>query len=254
MIGSGSSRTRKRILAPRQRDAYAALIARRLRGEPLAYLIGEKEFYSNTFRVNRHTLIPRPETELVVERVLAITESDQPFQLLDLGTGCGAIAVSVALERPAAMVVATDISAAAIDVARDNAHQLKARNVEFRCGSWFTPIPGQRFDLVVSNPPYVESDFASRAPPEITYEPPGALYAGRDGLDAVQNIAAGAGDSLYAGGRLLIEHGPGQARAVATILNAHGLVTDACHKDLAGRGPADRSPFTQLKTESPWLP
>lgn len=224
----------ERILAPKQEHHYASLIARRLRGEPMAYLLGTREFYDNKFVVNRHTLIPRPETELIVERVLHHTERDQPFQLLDLGAGCGAIGLSIALERPNAMVIATDISAAALEVARTNAHRLKIRNVEFRCGSWYTPVPGQQFDIVVSNPPYVESGSPIFEKHTTRFEPKNALAAGQDGLDAIQPIAAGASDALYPGGRLLVEHGATQGYAVNVIFTAHGLTVHGCHSDLAG--------------------
>ncbi len=225
----------ERILAPQQELKFAALLARRLRGEPLAYLTGERDFYEHRFRVNRHTLIPRPETEVIVERVLALTDADQPFQLLDLGTGCGPIALSIALKRPNAMIVATDVSDKALDVARANAHRLRVPNVEFCTGSWYACVPGRRFDIVVSNPPYVERDPETPIDPGLRYEPPLALFAGRDGLDGVQAVAGGALDALYPGGTVLLEHGAGQAHAVGVILSAHGLAVEGCHKDLAGR-------------------
>ena len=224
----------ERILAPKQEHHYSSLLARRLRGEPMAYLVGAREFYENRFVVNKHTLIPRPETELLVERVLKLTDSDQPFQLLDLGTGCGAIGLSIALERPNAIIIATDISAAAIEVARTNAHRLQVRNVEFRCGSWYTPVPGIQFDIVVSNPPYVESGSPILQKPGTRFEPQNALAAGPDGLDCIQAIAAGAPDALYPGGSLLVEHGATQGYAVNVIFSAHGLTVLACHRDLAG--------------------
>lgn len=224
----------ERILAPNQQQDYASLIARRLRGEPLAYLTGEREFYNHRFMVNRHTLIPRPETEGIVQRVLELTEPDQPFQLLDLGTGSGAIGISIAAERPAAVIVATDISAAALDVARNNAQQLKIRNIEFRCGSWFSPVPGQRFDIVVSNPPYVETANGPAHAPELRFEPPNALIAGADGMDAINQIASGIPDALYPDGVFLVEHGATQAYPVATALRNNGLKVICCHKDLAG--------------------
>ncbi|MEM1263001.1 MAG: peptide chain release factor N(5)-glutamine methyltransferase [Pseudomonadota bacterium] len=235
----------ERILAPVQEKAFATLLARRLRGEPLAYLTGERDFYEHRFRVNDATLIPRPETELLVERVLELTEPDQPFQLLDLGTGSGVIGISIALARPNAVVVATDVSDAALDVAKLNGQQLKASNIEFRSGSWFAPVPGQRFDFVVSNPPYVAAGSPYLNDPALGFEPLGALVAGNDGLDAVQAIVAGIGDALYPGGRLLIEHGHDQAYAIGVIAKAHGCVVLGCHRDLAG---LDR--FSELTTES----
>ncbi len=224
----------EKILAPGQERKFASLIARRLRGEPLAYLTGEREFFGYRFNVNRHTLVPRPETELIVERVLELTEEDQPFQLLDLGTGSGAIGLSIARERPNSVVVATDISAAALDVARENAHKLRVQNVEFRCGSWFLPVPGQRFDIVVSNPPYVEAIGGPADRASLRFEPPNALIAGADGLDAIQAIASGVHESLYPGGRVLIEHGASQAVSVENILRGNRLEVVGCHKDLSG--------------------
>ncbi|MEL7537315.1 MAG: peptide chain release factor N(5)-glutamine methyltransferase [Pseudomonadota bacterium] len=235
----------ERILAPLQERNFAALIARRLRGEPLAYLTGEREFYRHRFRVNRHTLIPRPETELIVERVLTLTEPEQPFQLLDLGTGSGVIGLSIAKARPNAVVVATDVSADALEVAKANAHRLKAGNIEFRLGSWFSTVPGQRFDIVVSNPPYVATSSPYLADPALTFEPNEALEAGIDGLDALQAITAGAPDALYPGGRLLLEHGHDQAYAVSVLARAHGMTVVRCYTDLSG---LDR--FTEITVEN----
>lgn len=222
------------ILSPASEHTYSTLLARRLKGEPIAYLLGQREFYGHQFGLSRDTLIPRPETEVLVERILDETEADQPFQLLDLGTGCGTIGLTIAKERPNSVVVATDASAAALDVARANAQQLKIANVEFREGSWFVPVPGQRFDWVVSNPPYVESNYDLELSPDLLYEPRQALLAGPDGLAAIQEIAAGVGSALYPGGRVLIEHGAGQAYAVNVLLKAHGLQVESCMKDLAG--------------------
>ena len=224
----------ERILSPHQERGFAALIARRLRGEPLPYLTGEREFFRHRFHVTPATLIPRPETELLVERILELTEPDQPFQLLDLGTGSGAIGVSIAIARPNAVVVATDISEAALEVARTNAQRLKVGNIEFRRGHWYSTVPGQRFDFVVSNPPYVAASSPYLADPALTFEPAAALIAGTDGLDAIQAIAAGASDALYPSGRLLVEHGFDQAYAVSVLAKAHGLCVVDCHPDLAG--------------------
>ena len=234
----------ERILKPQQERSFAALIARRLRGEPLAYLTGEREFFCHRFQVTRDTLIPRPETELLVERVLELTDADQPFQLLDLGTGSGAIGISVAKARPNAVVVATDVSEAALSIAKTNAQHLKAGNIEFRRGNWYATVPGQRFDFVVSNPPYVAASSSCLADPALGFEPAEALVAGTDGLDAIQVIAAGAADALYPGGRLLIEHGFDQAYAVSVLARAHGLSVVDCHVDLAG---LDR--FSELTME-----
>ena len=235
----------ERILSAHQEHDFAALIARRLRGEPLAYLTGEREFFQHSFKVTHATLIPRPETELLVERVLALTDADQPFQLLDLGTGSGAIGISIAKARPNAVVVAVDVSADALSVAQTNAQQLKAGNISFRRGSWFAAVPGQRFDFVVSNPPYVAAASPYLSDPALQFEPQEALVAGADGLDAIQPIIAGTGEALYPGGRLLIEHGHDQAYAIQVLAKAHGLYIENCHRDLAGM---DR--FSEITLES----
>lgn len=224
----------ERILSRVNERRYSGLLARRIKGEPIAYLLGYRDFYKHRFVVNSHTLIPRPETELLVERVLELTDADQPFQLLDLGTGSGVIGVSIAAMRPNSVVVATDVSEHALGVARLNADRLKTANIEFRAGSWFSPTPGQRFDLVVSNPPYVEDGFDGVSGTDLQFEPPNALLAGTDGLDALQAIAAGLPDALYPGGRVLLEHGASQSYAVSVLLQAHGLRVITCHKDMAG--------------------
>ncbi len=225
----------ERILSPVSERAYSALLARRIKGEPIAYLLGNREFYGYSFLVNPSTLIPRPETELIVSTVLDATEPEQPFQLLELGTGCGAIGLTIARERPNAMVIATDISAGALRVARANAQRLKVANVEFREGSWFVPVPGQQFDWVVSNPPYVESTYDLELSPDLLFEPRDALLAGPDGLEAIQQIAEGVSAALYPGGRVLLEHGAAQAYAVSVLLKGHGLSVTRCLKDLARR-------------------
>jgi release factor glutamine methyltransferase len=224
-----------RPLPAAQRARIEALVARRRGGEPIAYLTGEREFWSMAFKVTPDVLIPRPETELLVERALARLPADAAWTLADLGTGCGAVALAIARERRRARVLATDRSAAALEVARANAARLGLARIEFRHGEWCTPLAGERPDLIVSNPPYVRADDPHLGEGDLRYEPRTALDGGRDGLDAIRAIARGARERLRPGGWLLLEHGYDQAEAVAQILRSEGYREIAGHRDLAGR-------------------
>lgn len=215
---------------------YESLVARRLAGEPMAYLVGYREFMSREFIVEPGVLIPRPETELLVETALAelAGRNIASPRILDLGTGSGAIAVSLALARPDAVVVATDDSAAALDVARRNAQALGA-NLTFLQGSWFEALTGQAgFDLIVSNPPYIHSGDAHLNEGDLRFEPLAALSDGADGLSALAHIAAGARSWLRPEGALWMEHGHDQAAAVRRLLLAAGFTRVNSHIDLAG--------------------
>lgn len=217
----------ERSLAPELEQRFHALAARRRAGEPVAYLVGRQEFYSLDFEVSPAVLIPRPETELLVELALA----RKPASVLDLGTGSGAIALAIKRNLPAARVIATEASAAALAVARRNAvgHALA---VEFRHGRWFEPLAGERFDLIVSNPPYVAAGDPHLA--SLAFEPREALVSGADGLDAIREIAREAAGFLHDGGWLLLEHGIGQDDAVRSLLGAAGLEAVQTWPDLAG--------------------
>ena len=208
---------------------FAALAARRARGEPVAYLVGEKEFYGLALRVEPSVLIPRPETELLVELALA----RNPASVLDLGTGSGAVALAIRRHLPGARMVAVDSSAEALALARDNARRL-GLEVEFREGAWFAPVAGERFDLVVSNPPYVAEGDSHLDEGDLRFEPRAALVAGVDGLDAIRQIARGAPPHLKPGGWLLLEHGIGQDDKVRAILARAGLEDVATWPDLSG--------------------
>jgi release factor glutamine methyltransferase len=208
-------------------QAFAGFVARRAAGEPIAYIVGHKEFYGIDLLVNPAVLIPRPETELLVE--LALREGFST--LLDLGTGSGAIAIALKRQRPKARVVAVEASAAALTVAQRNAARL-GLGVDFRHGEWFGPLAGERFDIVVGNPPYVaEGDPHLEA---LRYEPAGALVSGADGLTAIRQIVARAPEHLAPGGGLFIEHGLGQDEAVRQVFLAAGLETVASWPDLSG--------------------
>lgn len=207
-------------------ELFQQYVERRKRGEPVAYILGRQEFYGLELAVNPAVLIPRPETELLVDLALQLDFSS----VVDLGTGSGAIALAIKRQRPNARVVATDSSAAALVVARRNAvkHGLE---VEFRHGRWLEPLAGERFDLIVANPPYVTvGDHHLR---QLGYEPQMALVGGADGLDHIREIAAAAPGHLLPGGRLLVEHGMGQERAVRAVLDQAGLEDIGNWPDLA---------------------
>jgi release factor glutamine methyltransferase len=208
------------------------LIARRRQGEPIAYLTGRREFWSLHLTVSPATLVPRPETELLVERALARIPLEATWSVADLGTGSGAIALAIASERPRCRVVATDISPAALAIARANAARLNLA-VDFRLGDWLAALANETFELLVSNPPYVASGDPHLA--ALRHEPIAALAAGPDGLDAIRAIAAAARASLKPGGWLLLEHGYDQAAAVGALLRERGYDAVRCYVDLAGR-------------------
>jgi release factor glutamine methyltransferase len=223
----------ERAVEPDAVGRYRALIERRARGEPLAYLTGIREFWSLPLRVSRAVLVPRPETELLVERALALRAVSEG-RVVDLGTGSGAIALALARERPHWLVTATDISMEALAVARANAAELQLTGIDFRQGSWFAPLGGARFDLIVSNPPYVAADDAVLEDPALAHEPRLALTPGADALRCLREIARDAPQHLEPGGWLLLEHGAAQAAAVRQELVLAGCRSVRSHRDLAG--------------------
>jgi release factor glutamine methyltransferase len=219
-------------LDPDASKRFLSLVARRASGEPMPYITGEREFWSMNLMVTPATLVPRPETEILVERALMLIGRTATLRILDLGTGSGAIALALARERPLCEIVATDLSADALAVARQNARQLDIANVSFACGDWIDPVKGQQFDLIVSNPPYIAETDADLA--RLRHEPLSALSAGTDGLDAIRRIAATAGGVLVGGGRLLLEHGSTQREAVAAVLQTNGWSQIEFFDDYAG--------------------
>lgn len=226
-------------------------LARRARGEPLAYLTGLREFWSLPFQVTPDVLVPRPETEEVVSRALALGGEADTRTLVDLGTGSGCIALAIAHERPAWSVTATDASPTALRVAQGNALALGLSRVEFIEGRWYAPLAGRRFDLITSNPPYVAADDGALDDPALRHEPRMALTPEGDGLAALRHIVEGAPRHLRQDGWLVLEHGAGQGPAVAEMLVARGFRHVRCAPDLAGR---DRVTSAQWPLSTAGLP
>jgi len=214
---------------------FEALVARRVAGEPVAYITGRRGFWRFDLAVTPATLIPRVETELLVELALARLPQDRELRIADLGTGSGAIALALAHERPRARVVATDASDAALAVALSNANALGIDNIDFRRGDWLEPLAGEHFDLIASNPPYLASDDPHLGAGDLRHEPVSALASGREGLDAIRVIVGDAPAHLVTDGWLLLEHGLEQGRAVRGLLHTAGFVDIATEHDLEGR-------------------
>lgn len=213
---------------------FHALIERRAEGYPVAYLTGRREFWSLECRVNSHTLIPRPETEALVEAALARIPPDDARDILDLGTGSGAIALALAKERPASRITATDISPEALAVARENTAAARLTNICFIESDWFSELERQHFHFIVSNPPYVESDYGGFTTGEIRFEPRLALDGGPAGLDAIRRIIPAARRHLQPGGWLILEHGHRQAEAVCELFLAAHYSDPHTLQDMAG--------------------
>jgi release factor glutamine methyltransferase len=218
-----------------RRAAYALLVEARRAGRPVAYLVGRREFWSLDLAVSPAVLIPRAETELLVELALAKIAPGRAAVVADLGTGSGAIALALARERPLARVLATDASAQALDVARANAQRLGIGNVEFAQGDWCAALGERRFDVIVSNPPYIEATDPHLARGDLRFEPAAALASGADGLDAIRAIAAGARERLNGGGWLLLEHGYDQGERVRDLLSARGYLAVSTARDVEDR-------------------
>jgi release factor glutamine methyltransferase len=216
-----------------ERASFEHLLARRMAGEPVAYILGCKEFWSLRLSVNDAVLVPRPETELLIERALTL-EPATALHALDLGTGAGAIALALAHERPHWLITATDVSEAALALARTNAAALGLARVEFLCGSWFEPLAGRRFQCILSNPPYVAADDPALLAPNLRHEPRIALSPGVDAFAALRLVIRAAPAHLARGGWLLLEHGATQADEVARELVVRGFRHVRSQRDLAG--------------------
>ena len=225
-------------------DAFFALAKRRRAGEPVAYLTGVREFWGLLLAVSPAVLIPRPETETLVELALTGLAQDRSLRVLDLGTGSGAIALAIANERPRAAVLAIDSSPDAVAVAASNARRLGLANVEVRQGDWYQGLSAEHFDLVAANPPYVAAADPHLGEGDVRFEPRSALTPGGDGLAALRTIVAGARRYLVTGGTLVVEHGYDQSEAVRALFAAAGFVDTVAARDLAGipRVVAGRAP------------
>lgn len=225
-------------LSPDLYQAYMALARRRRDGEPVAYLTGMREFWGLCLRVTPDVLIPRPETETLVELALARLRKDRALRVLDLGTGSGAIALAIAHERPQVQVLATDVSSDALDVARENAQRLGLGNAEFFKSDWYERVAigwrGGKFDLIASNPPYVAAADPHLEEGDVRFEPERSLTPGGDGLGAIRKILAGARERLVPGGTLAVEHGYDQSEMVREMFAAAGFGEIVAARDLSG--------------------
>ncbi|HET9405348.1 MAG TPA: peptide chain release factor N(5)-glutamine methyltransferase [Burkholderiales bacterium] len=238
-------------LTEAQRAGYLAWVERRRSGEPVAYLTGSREFYGLALRVTPAVLIPRPETELLVEAALERIPADQVCRVLDLATGSGCVAVAIAKHRPRAQITATDVSSAALAIARENAAR-HGVSIEFFESDWFAALAGRKFDLIVSNPPYVAEGDPHLDSGDLRFEPRSALAAGLAGLDSIEVIVEQAVRHLASGGQLLFEHGYDQGPCSRTRLAAAGFLDIATRRDLAGiervsGGGFDGAPGQKLK-------
>jgi release factor glutamine methyltransferase len=222
-------------LTHQQLAAFSDLIKQRQQGTPIAYLKGTREFWSRDFTVTPDVLIPRPDTELLIELSLELFTKNQAVKIIDLGTGSGIIAVTLAAERPDAFITAVDASLAALSIAKHNARQHGLINIEFHQSDWFTNVPKSLFDLVISNPPYIDSDDEHLKQGDVRFEPKNALIAKDHGLSDIQIIADKARNYLKPAGHLLVEHGYNQAPQVQAIFNALAYDKVQSYQDLSGQ-------------------
>jgi len=214
--------------------AFMTLLERRQRGEPVAYLLGRQGFWTLDLQVAEHTLIPRADTELLVESALQLADASSTLKVLDLGTGTGALALALASERPLWAVTGVDRIESAVALAQNNQRQLQLANVEFLSSHWFSALTAQRYDLIVSNPPYIADNDPHLQQGDVRFEPLSALVSGPDGLDDIRLIIAQAPSYLTANGWLLLEHGFDQASAVRELLQQAGFIDVSSQRDLSG--------------------
>ena len=235
------------ILTAPQERLFKQLVTRRQHGEPIAYILERREFWDITLRVTPATLIPRPETELLVETALQQIPNTADWNILDLGTGSGAIALAIAKHRPSCQVTATDASEEALTVAQENAARLGLTNVIFHCGNWFAGLAGQRFEVIASNPPYVAADDPHLKQGDLRFEPSTALSAGPDGLEDIRRIIENSPRYLTSGGWLMLEHGYDQGDRIRRLLTSRGFTHVSGQEDLAG---IQRLSYGQVERES----
>ena len=217
-----------------QQESFDRLLLLRLEGEPVAYILGRREFYGLQLKVSPATMIPRPDTETLVEAALQKTPVDVPWDILDLGTGTGAVALAIAKQRPKSNVIGVDASAEALVVAIENAQSLGLTNAHFLKSDWFSDLVGQRFEVIVSNPPYIAEGDSHLTQGDLRFEPRSALVSGVDGLDDIRRIIQDAPNYLKPNGWLMLEHGYDQAQSVATLLKGNGFSQIDHAQDLAG--------------------
>jgi release factor glutamine methyltransferase len=222
-------------LQPEQLAAFSALLEQRQQGIPIAYITGNREFWSRDFQVSPDVLIPRPDTELLIELSLKLIPSDAPVKIIDLGTGSGIIAITLAAERPQAQITATDFSLAALRIARLNADKHQIANIQFYQSNWFADAPANKFDLIISNPPYIAEDDSHLLQGDVRFEPQTALCAAEQGLGDIKIIAASARNYLEPFGHLLIEHGYNQLQQVQTIFKDLHYDAVQTYADLSGQ-------------------
>ena len=237
---------RDNTLTETQHSTFMALITQRQQGIPITYLTGTREFWSRDFKVTPDVLIPRPDTELLIELSLALIPKNQSIKIIDLGTGSGIIAVTLAAERPNAQIVAIDTSLAALQIAQHNAQQQQITNIEFYQSDWFAAVPPSLFDLIISNPPYIDSEDEHLQQGDVRFEPQSALIAGNQGLSDIEIIADKARYYLKSGGHLLIEHGYNQALQVQRVFNLLHYDGIKSYQDLSGH---DRVTCAHLKSK-----
>lgn len=224
-----------KILQPKQLSAFCSLLEQRQKGTPIAYITGNREFWSRDFHVNPDVLIPRPDTELLIELSLKLISADKAIKILDLGTGSGIIAITLAAEYPYAQISATDFSLAALSIAQFNADKHQINNIEFYHSDWFTNVPDTKFDLIISNPPYIAEDDSHLQQGDVQFEPQSALCATDQGLGDIKNIATEACNRLKSEGHLLIEHGYNQQHPVQALFKSLRYTNVETYTDLSGQ-------------------
>lgn len=232
-------------LTDQQHQQYTSLINQRQQGQPVAYLIGEREFWSHTFHVNSSVLIPRSDTELLIETVLTTFNTHQAINIADLGTGSGVIAICLGLEYPRASITAIDQSSDALLVAEQNAKRLNCQNVQFLQSNWFDNVGDSSFDIIVSNPPYIDKADRHLQIGDVQHEPKSALIAGEQGIQDIKVIASQSKYWLKDNGYLLFEHGFEQSNSVKTLLESHGYQHIQHFKDIQGHLRATLCQFNQ---------
>jgi release factor glutamine methyltransferase len=225
----------ERVLSQEQQDSFQVLLKKRIQGYPIAYLTGHKEFWSRDFIVNHHVLVPRPETELLVELALDLIPDNRTGTVLDLGTGSGAIGITIAAERPNIKVMAIDVSQQALEVANANAQQHKIENIQFLHSHWFKQLYSHQFDLILSNPPYIDVTDPHLKQGDVRFEPENALIAKQNGLQDIMEIAEVARHHLLPNGYLLVEHGYNQKQPVQSIFQQLNYTNITNYCDLAGQ-------------------